>query len=131
MKKGYFAISFADRKKFTDTIAYLTEELTKQNIELLVFVDKYNFKSHQEKEMMTTAFAEIDKSDFLIAELTNKSIGVGIEIGYAFATKKPIIYIRQKGATYSTTTAGCSDVILEYENKTDLTTQVAKSLKLF
>jgi len=130
MKKGYFAISFADRKKFADTIAYLKKELSKNDTELLVFVDNYYFESHQEKEMMATAFAEIDTSDFLIAELTNKSIGVGIEVGYAFATNKPIIYIRQKEAPYSTTTAGCSEVVLEYKNKTDLVAQVSKALKL-
>lgn len=124
MKKGYFAISFADRKIYTQTIKYLVKNLSKIGLELLVFVDKYHFDLHQEKEMMATAFKEIDNSDFLIAELSNKSIGVGIEIGYAFATKKPIIYIRQKGSEYSTTTAGCAHSIIEYENEKDLTQKI-------
>ena len=79
--------------------------------------------------MMATAFKEIDNSDFLIAELTHKSIGVGIEIGYAFATKKPIIYVRQKGAEYSTTTAGCSVFVIEYENETDLVEKISQAIK--
>jgi len=70
--------------------------------------------------MMETAFLEIDKSDFLIAELTTKSIGVGIEIGYAFATGKPIVYLRRKDSEYSTTASGSSTYNIEYENENDL-----------
>lgn len=83
-------------------------------------MDKYNFKPNQEKEMMKVAFEEIDSSDFLIAELTTKSIGVGIEIGYAFAKKKPIFYLRKKDSEYSTTASGCSVSVFEYENEIDL-----------
>lgn len=129
MKKGYFAISFADKGKFKTTIDYLIKQLAKIDVELLVFVDKYHFKPSQEKEMMATAFTEIDVSDFLIAELTHKSIGVGIEVGYAFSNKKPVIYVRQKKAKLSSTTAGCSDSIIEYDDENDLLIKVVKSLK--
>ena len=128
MTKAYFAISFTDRKKFDKEIAYLIKKASESFIEIFVFVDKYYFENNQEKEMMRVAFDTIDKSDFLIAELTHKSIGVGIEIGYAHAIKKPIIYLRKKGSAYSTTTAGCSDFIIEYEDKKDLTKQVLEVL---
>ena len=70
--------------------------------------------------MMKTAFLEIDKCDFMIAELTTKSIGVGIEIGYAYAKEKPIIYLRKKDSEYSTTASGCSTDIVIYKNEFDL-----------
>ncbi|MFK5891470.1 MAG: nucleoside 2-deoxyribosyltransferase [Flavobacteriaceae bacterium] len=124
MKKGYFAISFADRGKHTKLIDHLVKHLVGKDIELLVFVDKYHFDDNQESKMMEIAFKEIDNSDFLIAELTHKSIGVGIEIGYAYATQKPIIYIRQKGSKYSTTTAGCAQAVIQYENEKELTKKV-------
>jgi len=129
MRKGYFAISFADKNQYAKTINYLVKHLVNRDIELLVFVDKYHFKPYQEKEMMRAAFAEINTSNFLIAELSNKSIGVGIEIGYAFALKKPIIYVRQKGTEYSTTTAGCSESIIEYLNEFDLLNKLKVALK--
>lgn len=129
MTKGYLAISFSDRKKFDKELAYLVEVASKSAIEIFVFVDQYHFKNDQEKEMMQVAFDTIDQSDFLIAELTHKSIGVGIEVGYARAKKKPIIYLRKKGSEYSTTTAGCADHIIEYENEIDLTEQVLTILK--
>ncbi len=128
MKKAYLAISYSNRKLFNKEIDSLKNLFLKNNMELLVFVDKYNFKPNQEQEMMKTAFNEIDNSDLLIAELTTKSIGVGIEIGYAYATKKPVIYLRKKGSEYSTTAAGSSKYIIEYKNEFDLLNSIEKIL---
>jgi len=128
MKRAYLAISYSDRSKFDLLISHLETYFHSINVELLVFVDEYNFEPNQEKEMMETAFREIDKSDFLIAELSHKSIGAGIEIGYAFSKGKQIYYLRGKGAEYSFTAAGCSDFIIEYENEFQL---IEKLEKLF
>ena len=130
MKKAYLAISYSNRKLFDIEIDCLKSLFSEYKIELLVFVDKYNFNPNQETEMMKTAFKEIDSSDFLIAELTTKSIGVGIEIGYSFAKKKPIIYLRKIGSEYSTTASGSSDFIIEYENEFDLIEKMETKLQM-
>ena len=129
MRKAYFAISYSNRKQFDKEVESLMNLLRTNNIELLVFVDKYVFKANQEKEMMKAAFKEIDSSDFLIAELTTKSIGVGIEIGYASAKDKPIFYLRKKDSEYSTTASGCSNYVIEYENEFNLVEMMEKRLK--
>jgi len=120
MTKGYLAISYSNRRLFDSEIESLKSVFMKYNIVLMAFVDKYDFKTDQENQMMTTAFEEINNSDFLIAELTTKSIGVGIEIGYARAKEKPIIYLRKKNSEYSTTAAGSSTYIVEYIDSIDL-----------
>jgi len=120
MRKAYLAISYSKRALFNKELRALQNLFNKNKIELLVFVDKYNFKPDQEKQMMKVAFQEIDNSDFLIAELTTKSIGVGIEIGYAFAIGKPIIYLRKKDSEYSSTASGCASSMIEYKNEFDL-----------
>lgn len=129
MKTAYFGISKSNRANFDNEINELKKYLSKKSIELLVFVDKYEFNLDQEKEMMRIAFEEIDKSSFLIVELTKKAIGVGVEVGYAFAKGKPIIYIKRKNANYSTTVAGCSDLIIEYENEFHLSEEIDKIIK--
>ncbi|RLD22867.1 MAG: hypothetical protein DRI71_06830 [Bacteroidetes bacterium] len=129
MKKAYFAISYTNRELFDKEIESLKNLFNKNNIELLVFVDNYNFKANQEKEMMKIAFEEIDSSDFLIAELTTKSIGVGIEIGYAFAKEKPIFYLRKIYSEYSTTASGCSISVIDYENELDLYDMMGKQIR--
>ncbi len=128
MKKGYLAISYSNRKKFDKEVNNLLSLFSENKMKLLVFVDKYNFQSNQEKEMMKVAFKEIDSSDFLIAELTTKSIGVGIEIGYAFTKKIPIFYLRKRASEYSTTAAGCSKYIIEYDDEIDLVEKMKQKL---
>ncbi len=79
--------------------------------------------------MMTQAFKEIDQSDLLIAETSEKGMGVGIEIGYAKALGKVVIYIRNKSAEHSTTASGASDFRIIYEEPKSLATQLASILK--
>ncbi len=129
MKKAYLAISYSNRKLFDKEIEALKNLFVKNTIELLVFVDHYNFKENQENEMMQTAFKEIDSSDFLIAELSTKSIGVGIEMGYAFAKRKPIFYLRKKDIEYSTTASGTSNTSITYTNEIDLIETMSKLVK--
>ena len=69
---------------------------------------------------MQQAFADIDSSDFLIAEVSEKAIGVGIEIGYAVAAKKPVIYLRNELTEHSTTAAGAANKVIIYQNTSDL-----------
>jgi len=129
MKTAYFGISRSNRVNFDKEIHHLKNCLARNSIDLLVFVDKYDFKLGQEKEMMATAFEEIDNSNFLIVELTKKAIGVGIEVGYAFAKRKPIIYIKRKDANHSTTVGGCSNFIIEYENEFHLSEEIERLIK--
>ena len=130
MRTAYFGISKSNRVHFDIEIHHLKKCLEKYSIQLLVFVDNYNFKPGDEKEMMNVAFEEIDKSDFLIVELSKKAIGVGIEVGYAFAKSKPIIYIKRKSVNNSTTVLGCSDFIIEYENASHLAEEIEKLIKV-
>ena len=126
MKTAYFGISKSNRVNFDNEIDQLKECLSKHEVDLLVFVDRYNFKAGEQKELMTTTFKEIDRSEFLIVEVSKKAIGVGIEVGYAFAKRKPIIYIKRKDAKHSTTVEGCSDFIIEYENEFHLSEEIDK-----
>lgn len=129
MKKAYLAISYSNRKLFDNEVNCLIKVCKNNKVKLLSFVDKYNFKENEENEMMKTAFREIDESDFLIAELTTKSIGVGIEIGYAYAKQKPIIYLRKKNSEYSTTAFGSSTYSIEYETKENLAELIQNTLE--
>ncbi len=129
MKKAYLAISYSNRSLFNNEVDCLKTAFAQHGIELLIFVDKYNFKPTEAQQMMQTAFKEIDSCDILVAELTTKSIGVGIVIGYAYANKKPIIYLRKQDAEYSTTAAGCATFNIDYKNVADLKQSVESTIK--
>lgn len=130
-RTAYFGISKSNRIYFDVEIEVVKKCLKKHEIDLVVFVDKYSFKQDQEKEMMKIAFEEIDKSDLLIVELSKKAIGVGVEVGYAKAKNKPIIYLKKKDAKYSTTVGGSSNYIIEYRDKNDLQSKLVESIHSF
>lgn len=67
-------------------------------------------------ELMETTFKEIDECDFVVIDLTEKGVGVGIEAGYAFAKGIPIITIAKQGSDISETLEGISSTILIYDD---------------
>lgn len=96
-----------------------------------VFVDQYRFDPSQEREMMSQALADIDRSDLLIAETSDKGIGIGIETGYAKAKGKPVIYVRQAEAEHSTTVSGISDHQIIYSDDRDLGNKLLAVLNFY
>lgn len=92
------------------------------------FVDNYKFDLTREREMMQQAMVDINNCDLLIAETSDKGIGIGIEVGYAKAKDKPVIYIRQKDAEHSTTVSGISDFQIVYTDINDLQNQLSNTI---
>lgn len=74
---------------------------------------------------MNLACREIAQSDLVIAEVSHKAIGVGVEVGYAVGLGKPVIYLRHIDAEHSTTVAGISTFRIIYATYDDLGRQFA------
>lgn len=126
--RAYISVSFSKRQAFSEAIAAVASVLNRFSIEPFVFVDTYQFTAAQEKPMMQQAMLDIDRSDLLIAETSDKGIGIGIEVGYAKAKNKPVIYLRHSSAEHSTTTAGISDFQIIYDDTTTLQQQLQQVL---
>ena len=126
--KAYISVSFSKRKSVEKEIAALVNTLNDFKISAFVFVDNYKFESNQEQQMMATAMSDIDNCDILIAETSDKAIGVGIEAGYAKAKNKIVIYIRRIDKEHSTTVSGISNFQIIYRDTTDLKKQLSEVL---
>jgi nucleoside 2-deoxyribosyltransferase len=122
---AYISISYNKRQLLDSALTAIVDTLKAFEIHSFVFTDKYKFDSGQERQMMLQAMEDIDNSDFLIVETSDKAIGIGVEAGYAKAKNKPVIYVRRANAEHSTTVSGISDYQLIYENERDLKTQLA------
>lgn len=72
--------------------------------------------------MMQTTMNEIKSSEILLAETSDK--GIGIEVGYAKVLQIPVIYIRSSNVKHSTTISDISDYHINYENTNDLESQL-------
>jgi 2'-deoxynucleoside 5'-phosphate N-hydrolase len=118
--KAYISVSISKRKLADKEIAAIIDTLNEFNISAFAFVDTYKFDLAEERQMMQQAMDDIDSCDILIAETSDKAIGIGIEVGYAKAKHKTIIYLRQKDAEHSTTVSGISDFQIVYLDTNDL-----------
>ncbi len=98
------------------------------NIKPFVFVDHYDFDLSEERQMMQQAMKDIGHCDLLLAEVSEKAIGVGIEVGYAKAKEKPVIYLCQRNAPHSTTGSGISDFQIVYESTNELQLQLSETI---
>lgn len=127
--KAYISVSYSQRHTLRPVLDAISESLRDANIEPFIFIDQFLFEPAEEKEMMNQALAAIDNCSLLIAETSDKAIGIGIETGYAKARRIPIIYIRNKNAEHSTTLSGISDYSILYDAISDLQTQLQIILK--
>ena len=122
--KAYISISFSQRKQLDKEIFTIIETLRSFEIDPFVFVDNFKFEANEEKEMMKEAMRAIDNADILIAETSDKGIGIGVEVGYAKAKNKPVIYLRNKNADHSTSVSGISDYHVIYRDINNLNEQL-------
>ncbi|HEU5164766.1 MAG TPA: nucleoside 2-deoxyribosyltransferase [Chitinophagaceae bacterium] len=122
--KAYISISYNKRQELNDELQSIIQALKELHIKQFVFVDNFKFSSDQEKEMMQQAIVSIDDCDLLIAETSDKGIGIGVEAGYAKAKGKPVIYMRNRNAEHSTTVAGISDFQIIYDDIKNLREQL-------
>ena len=126
--KSYISVSYSKRKFLNKELNAIVEVLNNLSIEPFVFVDNYNFDSTQERQMMEQVMIDIESCDLLIAETSDKGIGIGIEVGYAKAKKKPIVYLRHKNAKHSSTVSGISDHQIVYCDIDDLRNQLTNTI---
>ena len=125
---AYISVSYSKRHLLNEELLIIAEVLHQCGITPFVFVDNYQFDKTQERLMMQQAFADIDKADILIAETSDKAIGIGVEVGYAKAKGKTIVYVRHISAAHSTTVAGTSDYQIVFKNTNDLALQMKNLL---
>jgi 2'-deoxynucleoside 5'-phosphate N-hydrolase len=121
--RAYFGIKFHTDNRNRDQIESITAALENDGIETVCIardVEKWGSVQLSSEELMRIAFGEIDKSDFVILEMTEKGVGLGIEAGYAVAKNKPLVVIVKTGFELSNTMQGIADVVIPYSCPEDI-----------
>ena len=117
--KVFLSIKYYDDMRNRGLIEKICAPLESKGIETFVFArDVQNYEKCKllPKEIMETAFKEIEKSDVLLVDASETSIGVGIEVGYAYVKRIPIYLIASKKAEVSNSVKGVAEKSLFYEN---------------
>lgn len=127
--KAYISVDTITRKSLGKEIIALGMAMSTANVEQFIFVDKYPFEAGQEAEMMQQAMKEIDSSNFLIIEATSVNVTSCIELGYAKAKRKPIVYLQKAEADTNDLLFALSNFHILYSSPKDLFDQLSEFLK--
>lgn len=121
--KAYIGIKYHEDYRNKDVIDKISSALEKNCYETSCIVRYlYNNKriKYDSRELMELTFKEIDSCNFIIIDLTEKGVGLGIEAGYAFAKGIPIITIAKQGSDISETLEGISKRIFFYDDMEEI-----------
>lgn len=121
--KAFLSIKYYDDMKNKYLMEKICSQLENKGINVFLFarnVQNYGPCKFSGQEVMDIAFDEIKKSDVIIVEASEISIGVGIEAGVAYANNIPIYTIAQKEAYVSNSIKGISKKCFFYDIPEDL-----------
>ena len=121
--RAYFGIKYHEDNRNRDEIDSLSVALINDGIETFCIVrdvEKWGDVQLSSQELMKITFDEIDKSDFVILEMTEKGVGLGIEAGYAIAKGKPVIVLTKEVQKLSNTMQGIANVVIQYSQPEEI-----------
>ena len=121
--RAYFGIKFYEDSRNRDEINSISVVLQDDGIQTVCIardVEKWGEVTLSSQELMRITFEEIDKSDFVILEMSEKGVGLGIEAGYAVARKKPLIVLIKQGLELSNTIQGIADIVIQYSQPEEI-----------
>jgi nucleoside 2-deoxyribosyltransferase len=121
--KVYLAVKYhadhANRSRI-EGITTVLEAMGYETVCVTRDLEQWGAVSFTPGTLMARSFDAIDACDFMVVDLTEKGVGVGIEAGYAHARHVPIITIAQTGAPISETLRGISKAVFSYAHYRDL-----------
>ena len=121
--KAYISIKYREDNSNKDCIQKISSALEQNGFETVCIarvIEKWGQVELSPQELMRRTFAEIDSSNLLVVDLTEKGVGLGIEAGYAYAKQIPIVVIARKGSDISTTLQGIAGKLFLYDEFEDL-----------
>jgi nucleoside 2-deoxyribosyltransferase len=127
--KAYLGAKFYEDMRNRRHLEEITEQLEKAGFKVLLVVrdhENWGENEYTSRELMKRAFQDMDKSDIIVIEFSEKGVGLGIEAGYAYAKKKPLIVIAKKGSHISNTMNGTASKIIFYEKTSQLANEFKK-----
>jgi nucleoside 2-deoxyribosyltransferase len=104
-------------------IESISTTLSDQGIETVCItrdIEKWGKVELTPRELMRVSFEQIDRSDFVLLEMTEKGVGLGIEAGYARATGKLLIVLTKDSEHMSTTIKGIADCVIQYHQTDEI-----------
>lgn len=121
--KAYLGIKYHADNRNRKVIERISEVLAGCEITILCVardLEKWGAVRLEPRDLMRQTFKLIDTCDLVVIELSEKGVGLGIEAGYAYACKIPVVTIAKRGREVSETLKGISSHVALYDEANDL-----------
>ena len=120
----FITASFGSSKEEIKKLCLLVKSAGFEDFCFIRDVENYKKIFNDPKDLMQKAKQEIEKSDALLIDMTDKPTGRAIEAGIAYALGKKVIIIMKSGTKIKDTTKGISDLVVEYEQIQDIVPKI-------
>lgn len=125
--KAYITCPVSHTQERLNLLPEIEEVVKSKGIDAFVF--KVGGKA---SEIFERDYKQLESCDLLIAEVSERSHGVGVEIGLSYNLGLLRILLIEKGNTVSKLVEGMPNTsILEYESVSDLKEKLSKELELY
>jgi nucleoside 2-deoxyribosyltransferase len=91
-------------------------------------VENYQKAFSDPAQLMKRVKEEIEKSDYLLIDMTDKPTGRAIEAGIAYALGKKVIVITKQGTQIKNPTKGIAATVIEYDNLDEIVNQLSQAV---
>lgn len=115
----YLGIKYYADQSNRPLIEALTRRLQSYNWSTICIardLEQWGQKSLTPQALMRQTFQIIDQSDIVVLEMSEKGVGLGIEAGYAHASRKPIVVLLAEDRPLSTTLSGIASDVIRYNH---------------
>jgi nucleoside 2-deoxyribosyltransferase len=130
--KAYLATKYYEDFRNKSEIERISDILRLNGFDSFCVVrdhEKWGDVEYDAKELMRLTFQELAKCDFILIDLTEKGVGLGIEAGFAYAKGLPIVTMARSGSDISTTLRGISKRVFFYDSVEDITSCLNEIIK--
>ncbi|CZR65998.1 uncharacterized protein PAC_15898 [Phialocephala subalpina] len=133
--RAYIGIKFYPDDRTREPIELVSQALTSCGFDTVCVqrdLEKWGVVTLSPRELMSKTFEIIRDCHFIVINLTEKGVGLGIEAGCAYAQSLPVITIARDGSDISDTLRGISQAVYLYRSVADLReifTQLGKVLQ--
>ncbi|MEX0650306.1 MAG: hypothetical protein WD200_04845 [Candidatus Andersenbacteria bacterium] len=122
MPRIFITASFEHGRNKTE-IEYLCALVKESGFKDFCFIrdiENYEKVFDDAHDLMKRTAEEIQKSDYLLLDMTDKPTGRAAEAGMAYAMGKRVILIAQEGTEIKDSVRGISETVIEYKNIEDI-----------
>ena len=115
--QAYLAVKFHEHMGNRPLIERLSDLFARHGVELSCVIrdlERWGEVRLSPADLMRGAFEALERADFVLVELSEKGVGIGIEAGFAYAKGIPIFTIAASGSEISGTLRGISSQVWQY-----------------